>query len=96
VDNIACLLYYFALFIVLLLIALYRKFYGIKFFLSWWAYSFPLAAITIASMLMYSKTNIYFFQVLSWLFLLVLGIIIVILAIRTLKAVSGREICVEE
>ena len=56
VDSFARILYYFALFIVLLLIALSRQFYGIKFYPSWWAYSFPVAAISISSMLMYSKT----------------------------------------
>jgi tellurite resistance protein len=96
VDNVARVLYYFALFIVLLLVTLYRKFYGIKFFLSWWAYSFPLAAITMASMLMFSKTGMNFYQFLSWFFLAVLGIVIAMLTIKTLKAVANREICVEE
>jgi tellurite resistance protein len=96
VDGFARVLYYFALFIVLLLIVLYRKFVGIKFFLSWWAYSFPLAAITIASLLMYSKTGMHFFQYVSWMFFFVLSAVIALLTVKTLKAAAGGEICVEE
>jgi tellurite resistance protein len=96
VDNFARVLYYFGLFIVLLLVALGRQFYGIKFYLSWWAYSFPVAAISIASMLMYSKTGISFFLGVSWLLLSVLAAIIAMLAVKTLKAVVRGEICVEE
>lgn len=96
VDNFARVLYYFSLFIVLLLVALGRQFYGIKFYLSWWAYSFPIAAVSIASMLMYSKTGISFFQGVSWLLLAVLAAIIAMLTVRTLQAVVRGEICVEE
>jgi tellurite resistance protein len=92
-DSFARVLYYFALFTVLLLVALYRKFYGIKFYLSWWAYSFPLAAIGIASMLMYSKTGMYFFQYLSWFFLAVLAVVIAVLTVKTLRAVTEKKIC---
>ncbi len=96
IDSFARILYYFALFIVLLLVALCRKFYGIKFYLSWWAYSFPVAAISIASMLMYSKTGLPLIQGLSWLFVLALVLIIVVLAFKTIKAVLAGTICVED
>ena len=95
-DNFARVLYYFALFIVLLLVALFRKFFVIRFYLSWWAYSFPVAAISIASMLMYSKTGLQFFYYLSWFFVLSLVTIIAVLGVKTLKAVMDGDICVEE
>lgn len=96
IDSFARILYYFALFIVLLLVALCRKFYGIKFYLSWWAYSFPVAAISIASMLMYSKTGLPFIQALSWLFMVVLVLIIAVLTFKTIKAILAGTICVED
>lgn len=96
VDGFARILLYTALFTALLLLALYRKFIGIKFFLSWWAYSFPVAALAIAAMLMHSATGFAFFAVLGWVLLAFLTAIIVGLVARTLKAVGAGEICVEE
>jgi tellurite resistance protein len=96
VDSFARVLLYTALFTAMLLVALYRSFLRIKFFLSWWAYSFPMAALTIATMLMYRMTGLPFFAGLSWLLLAALTAIIAVLLVRTLKAISDREICVEE
>lgn len=96
VDGFARVLFHTALFTALLLLALYRKFVGIRFFLSWWAYSFPVAALAIAAMLMHSATRVAFFAGLAWVLLAVLTVIIVGLVMRTLKAMSAGEICVEE
>ena len=96
VDSFARVLFYTALFTAMLLVALYRSFLRIKFFLSWWACSFPMAALTIATMLMYRATGLPFFAGLSWLLLAALTAIIAVLLVRTLKAISDREICVEE
>ena len=96
VDGFARILLYTALFTALLLLALYRKFIGLKFFLSWWAYSFPVAALAIASMLMHSVTGFTFFAVLGWVLLALLTAIIFGLVARTLKAIRAGEICVEE
>lgn len=49
-DNFANVLYHFALFSLALLVFQFRLFSRLQFFLSWWAYSFPLAAMTIASL----------------------------------------------
>ncbi len=95
-DGMARVLFYTALFTVLLLGALQKKFRGIKFFLSWWAYSFPTAAFTIAAMLMFHHTGVAFFAMLSWLMLALLSGIIALLLARTVAAISRGEICVEE
>lgn len=96
VDGFARVLFYTALFTALLLLALYRKFVGIKFFLSWWAYSFPVAALTIATMVMYRMTGLELFRGIGWLLLAVLTVIITFLIARTAKAIAAGEICVEE
>jgi tellurite resistance protein len=96
IDSFARILYYFALFTVLLLLALCRKFYGIRFYLSWWAYSFPVAAISIASMLMYSKTFNPFFMGASYIFLAAITLIIAVLVFKTVQSVIRRQICVED
>lgn len=95
-DGFARVLFYTALFTVLLLGALQKKFRGIKFFLSWWAYSFPTAAITMASMLMFHQTGNAFFGWLSWLLLALLTGIILLLLIRTGAAMAAGKICVED
>ena len=95
-DGFARVLFYTALFTVLLLAALHRKFRGIRFFLSWWAYSFPTAAFAIASMLMFHHTGMAFFGLLSQIMLVLLAGIITLLLVRTVTAMLKGEICVDD
>jgi tellurite resistance protein len=95
IDVFARILYFTGLFFTLLLAVQTGRFARLKFALSWWAYSFPLAAITVASLLMYETLGT---PVLGWLaiaLLAVLSLIIAGLLIRTTVAVARREICVE-
>gem|GEM_PF-3239611 len=55
-DNFSEIMYYFAFFMLILLISQYKVFIKTRFYLSWWAYSFPISAIIIASILMYKTT----------------------------------------
>ena len=95
-DAPARILYYFGLFLTLLLSTQVLRFARLRFFLSWWAYSFPLAAITIACMVMYQNLGGPFFRLLSLALLTVLTTVILLLVWRTLVAVRRHEICVEE
>jgi len=96
VNEFAKILYYFAFFLVLLLFTQIKLFYKIKFYLSWWAYSFPIAAITIASILMFHETGISFFKYISLALLSILCLAITGLLIKTTIAMSKKEICVKE
>jgi tellurite resistance protein len=96
VDGFARVLYYFGLFVFLLLLVQLRMLRRARFFLSWWAYSFPVAALTIASVLMYRETDLRFFYVLSLVVFAVLVIIIGTLSVLTAKSVQRRQICVED
>jgi tellurite resistance protein len=96
VDGFARVLFYTALFTALLLLALARKFVGIKFFLSWWAYSFPVAAMAIATMVMYRMTGLPLFAGIAWLLLALLAAIIALLVVRTARSIAAGEICVED
>ena len=60
INEFTRILYYFALFLVALLCSQLKMFWKIKFYLSWWAYSFPISAVTIASIVMFHETGIYF------------------------------------
>ncbi|MGM0628814.1 MAG: SLAC1 anion channel family protein [Patescibacteria group bacterium] len=96
VSEFSKILYYIALFLVIMLFAQIKMFGRIKYYLSWWAYSFPMTAITIASILMFHETDIEVFKYLSWLFFVIVNIIIVILLTKTVVAISKKEICIEE
>jgi tellurite resistance protein len=96
VDRFARVLYYTALFLTLLLLTQVRQFARLPFFLSWWAYSFPLAAMTIATMLFYARSGYAFLGGLSYVLLTLLSAVLVMLVVRTALGVWRREICVVE
>jgi tellurite resistance protein len=96
VDAFAQVLYHSALFFTLLLFSQIRYFTNLKFFLSWWAYSFPLAAITIASFVMFEQSGSLLFLRISGVLLGIASVVITGLLIRTAMAVKRQEICVEE
>ncbi len=95
IDNFAHILYYSALFLTLLLFKELPRFIRLPFYLSWWAYSFPLAAMTVATLIMQAHMSSLFLYGLSWLLLIVLDAVILYLIARTLVAVSRKQICVE-
>lgn len=94
-DNFGIILYYIGLFLTLLLFSQFKKFSGLPFFLSWWAYSFPIAAITIASFLMYQLSGKGMFAIIGSLLLFVLTAIITLLIFKTFKAIMMKRVCVE-
>ena len=96
VDTFARVLYYSGLFLTFLLLLQIRRFTRLPFFLSWWAYSFPIAAITIATFVMYEKTGLPLFQALSLAFLALVSLIVAYLVVRTLVAIARRGICQPE
>jgi tellurite resistance protein len=96
IDNFAHVLYYIGLFLTLLLFTMVLRFSRLQFFLSWWAYSFPLAAITIATLLMYEKTSNPGFAALGWVLLTLLTLVVTFLFYRTMRAVGGKKICMPE
>ena len=96
VDAFAHVLYHAALFFTLLLFAQLRWFTRLKFFLSWWAYSFPLTAITVATLVMFEHSGVVAYLRLAGILLGVATVVIAGLLVRTALAVGRREICVEE
>jgi len=96
VDDAAHILYYFALFITLLLFSQFKYFIKVPFALPWWAYSFPMAAITIATMIMAEKIGGAFFTALAIFLLIALILLIVTLISKTFRAMMRGEICVPE
>jgi tellurite resistance protein len=94
VDPIAMILYNGALFLTVLLFSQVRRFARLRFFLSWWAYSFPLAAISIASMLMYEQGQGEAYRWIGAVLLTILTVVVCFLVVRTAMAVARHGICV--
>ncbi|UJF24158.1 SLAC1 anion channel family protein [Suttonella sp. R2A3] len=95
-DAFARVLYFFGIFILMLLIMQLSLLRKVRFYLSWWAYSFPMAAITLASLQMSHATNLLFYRNLALVLYGILGVLIVLLSVRTLIAIYHKEICIEE
>lgn len=95
-DTFARVLYYGALFLTLWLVLQAPRFLRLPFYLSWWAYSFPLAAMTVATLTMAQLTEAGWLHALSHLLLWLLVVVIGWLVLRTLLAVLRGQICVPE
>jgi tellurite resistance protein len=96
IDSFGRILYYASFFMLLLVLSKVYVFFKIEFYLSWWAYSFPLAAVTLSTIQMYHLQPTIWFKYLIVFELLLLSIVIVVLTVLTFKAVIKRQICVEE
>lgn len=96
IDPFAKILYYIALFLVIVVFSQVKAYSKIKFYISWWAYTFPTVAFTIATFLMYHQTKWPFFQILSDIMIIVLSLIMIYVIYRTIKAIIQHEICIEE
>lgn len=95
-DFFARVLYHSALFLTLLMLTQIPRFTKLHFFLSWWAYSFPMAAITIATMLMYQKTGQVWFKIMAFGLLGIITLLISFLLYKTVHAMRMQQICVAE
>lgn len=93
-DSFSRILYFSGAFLTLLLISQIKRFFRLQFALSWWAYTFPTAAITVATFIMYEKTQTAFYQYLSSGLLITLSFIVAFLLFLTFKAVLQKKICV--
>ena len=95
-DAFARILYYFSLFMFILILFKVQILAKINFYLSWWAYSFPLAAKTLASIAMLHMTGEILFRNIALFEFGLLVLVIVMLIFVTLKAIINAEICVED
>lgn len=96
IDAFGRILYYTALFLALLLASNAMRFLRLPFFISAWAYSFPLAALTLATLVMSTHLPDPIFTLLGYGLLALLTLVVAVLAVRTLVAVWRREICMPE
>jgi len=93
VDPIARVLFGAAIFMTLLLLVQAPRFARLQFYLSWWAYSFPLAAVTTASFVMARVTDKSAYTLLGEALLVLTTAVILLILLRTVLAINAREIC---
>jgi tellurite resistance protein len=95
-DIFAIFLFNMALFFTFLVAFMYKNFIKIKFFISWWAFVFPIAAMAISSMLMYTKTKDPMALGLSYVMVAVVTIVIAIVIYQTIVHALKEDICIQE
>jgi len=94
IDGFAWLLYGIAFYLGLLFLIQFKRFFTGKFFISWWAYLFPSAAVTNATYMLYRETNeqlyLYIFQIQS------IGLIFLSLFLiwKTIELIRKRKLCI--
>ncbi|MDD2887827.1 MAG: SLAC1 anion channel family protein [Aliarcobacter sp.] len=95
-DFFAQILFNLGLFFTILVFVMYKNFINIKFFISWWAFTFPMAAITLATILMYELTNYRFYSFLAYFLMIITTIVVLLVARQTLIHMKKKEICIME
>ena len=96
IDMFSMFLYFIALFTLLLLLFMVRMFDTKQFFISWWAYTFPLAAITIATLLMHMAFRTTVTYAGSVILILLTTSVIGFVTVRTYQECRAEKICIEE
>jgi tellurite resistance protein len=95
-DAFARVLYHTALFLTLLMLVQLPRFTRVVFGLSWWAYSFPLAAVTVASTLMFARTGLPLFRLVAIGLLALLAVLVAVLLVRTAAATRRHGLALEQ
>jgi len=95
-DGFALLLLFVAYFFVALLLFLYKSFKKLEFFISWWAFTFPLTAITVASVVAYQISHQEIYKYLSFILFAMTSITILIVSWKTIGKIKKGEICIKE
>ena len=83
-----------AVFFAVLPVFMWRNFIGLKFFLSWWAFSFPLAALCVA---LHKAGELDFsFKLAALAVFGLLCLVVIVNSFFTLRAIINKQICVAE
>lgn len=92
----AMILLNLGLFFTFLVIFMYKNFVKLKFFLSWWAFTFPTAAICVAVLRAYEISRNDIFAIFGIVFFAILCVMIAIIGTATIKNILRGEICKPE
>ncbi|WP_319410668.1 SLAC1 anion channel family protein [uncultured Cohaesibacter sp.] len=96
VDPFSRILYYTGVFFFLIILLQVPKLSRISFAMSWWAYSFPLAALTISTLLYSEQIQSGMHESIGFVLYGLLLLVIGGLLIRTAKAILAGQVCQPE
>ncbi len=96
IDILSMFLYFIALFTLFLLLFMVRMFDTKQFFISWWAYTFPLAAMTIATLLIHMALGTTVTYLGSVALIILTTTVIGFVTYRTIIECKAEKICIEE
>ena len=96
IDMFGMFLYFIALFTLLLLLFMIKMYDVKQFFISWWAYTFPLAAISIATLMLEMAFHNSVTYVGSILLMTLTTAVVGFVTYRTVLASKQQTICIEE
>jgi tellurite resistance protein len=96
IDMLSMFLYFIALFTLFLLLFMVRMFDTKEFFISWWAYTFPLAAMTIATLMMHMALGTTVTYLGSIMLIVLTTFVIGFVGYRTLQQYQSEKICIAE
>jgi len=96
IDLFSMSLYFIALFTLFLLLFMVRMFDTKQFFISWWAYTFPLAAMTISTLLLHMALETTMTYIGSIILILLTTLVIGFVTAKTIQACRTEKICIEE
>ena len=88
--------YFVALFFMLLMLSLSKVFTRLNFALSWWAFTFPLCAFSIASFEVFVGFGTPLYMLFGLFGLILSTFAVLFVAYKTLVAMSKGKICVAE
>lgn len=95
-DTFAVFMLFMAYFFTILILFLYKSFNKLNFFVSWWAFTFPLMAITLASVVAYQISANDIYKYLSFVMIVLAISMVVFVSWKTIGKIREGEICVNE
>ncbi|MGB3962030.1 MAG: SLAC1 anion channel family protein [Sulfurimonas sp.] len=95
-DMMSLSLYFIALFTLLLLLFMMRMYDTKEFFISWWAYTFPLAAVTIATLFLHMVLENTLTYLGSVALITLTSVVVAFVTYKTLEASKNTKICISE
>lgn len=90
------ILYGFALFMLVMMVSMVGRLRRIPYYVSWWAYTFPMAAITLATLMMYRLTHLEPYRWLTLGLAAATTILDAVVLWHSLAAARRGEICMAE
>lgn len=95
-DDFAVVLFFFALFIVLMLVSQFKYFMRVEFSLTYWSYTFPLTAVTIAAFTFYSIVPQLHYLIIALSLFSVTFLVVLLVSVLTIRAAIRGKICLPE